>query len=292
MHRALRLSVLTLAYPLVMCFALFWFYWLQKYLSSLAASYVATFWGLLCITIHEWLMPYKRNWHPTRFDLINDVAYMVLGQVLLERLLFFVAFFVVATIASTVTWQVPVVWPHAWPIWLQAILLLVVGDFFRYWLHRLFHQIPWMWALHQVHHSPKRLYWVNVGRFHPIEQALQFIVDALPFVLIGVQAEVLYVYFVFYAVNGFYQHSNCDVRLGPLNWIVAGPELHRWHHSLDLEESNHNYGNNLIVWDVLFGTRFFPKDDQVGELGIPIANYPMSFLSQLVVPFRRFQITD
>ena len=70
-----------------------------------------------------------------------------------------------------------------------------------------------MWALHQVHHSPKRLYWVNVGRFHPIEQALQFVVDALPFVLIGVHTEVLSAYFVFYAVNGFYQHSNCDVRL-------------------------------------------------------------------------------
>ena len=292
MLRALRFSVLTLAYPLVICFAFVLFVLLQHHVSVLAASYIATISALLCITIHEWLMPYERRWHPTRFDLLNDVAYMVFGQVLLERLLFIGAFFVVATIASTVTWQVPVVWPHDWPIWLQAILLLVVGDFFRYWLHRLFHQIPWMWALHQVHHSPKRLYWVNVGRFHPIEQALQFVIDALPFVLIGVQSEVLYVYFVFYAVNGFYQHSNCDVRLGPLNWIVAGPELHRWHHSLDLNESNHNFGNNLIVWDVLFGTRFLPKDDQVGELGIPIANYPMSFLSQLIAPFRRFQTTD
>lgn len=291
MHRALRFSVLTLAYPLVMCSAILLFFWLQEIFSMLVASYIATFWGLLCITLHEWLMPHKVQWHPTRFDLINDVTYMVLGQVLLERLLFFIAFFVIATLASSVTWEVPGVWPYEWPIWLQAILLLAVGDFFRYWLHRLFHNVPWLWAFHQVHHSPKRLYWVNVGRFHPIEQALQFVVDALPFVLIGVQTEVLYVYFVFYAVNGFYQHSNCDVRLGPLNWIVAGPELHRWHHALNLEESNHNYGNNLIIWDALFGTRFLPANRQVGELGIPVANYPMSFLRQLVAPFRRYPDT-
>lgn len=292
MHRAFRVSVLTLAYPLVMCIAFLLFYWLQEFMSMIVAAYFATFWGLLCITLHEWLLPYQYHWHPTRSDLINDVTYMVLGQVLLERLLFFVSFFLIATLASTTSWQIPGVWPHDWPIWLQAILLLAVGDFFRYWLHRLFHQVPWMWAFHQVHHSPKRLYWVNVGRFHPIEQALQFVVDALPFVLIGVQTEVLYVYFVFYAVNGFYQHSNCDVRLGPMNWIVAGPELHRWHHSLNLKESNHNFGNNLIVWDILFGTRFLPKDHQVAELGIPVENYPMSYLRQLVAPFQRRPTTD
>ncbi len=292
MPRAFRVCVRTLAYPLVICIAFLLFAWLQSFMLGTAAAYIAIIWGLLCITVHEWLMPYQQYWHPTRFDLINDVAYMVLGQVLLEQLLLFIAFFLVATLASTTEWQISGIWPHDWPIWLQAILLLVVGDFFRYWLHRLFHQVPWMWAFHQVHHSPKRLYWVNVGRFHPIEQALQFVVDALPFVLIGVQKEVIYVYFVFYAINGFYQHSNCDVRLGPLNWIVAGPELHRWHHSLDLKEANHNYGNNLIVWDVLFGTRFLPKDHQVGELGIPVANYPMSYIRQLVAPFRRYPTTD
>lgn len=292
MHRALRVSVLTLAYPLVMCVAFLLFYWLQEIMSMLVAAYIATFWGLICITLHEWLMPYHRRWHPTRFDLINDVAYMVFGQVLLERLLFFIPFFLITTLAATTSWQVPGLWPYEWPFWLQAVLLLVVGDLFRYWLHRLFHQIPWMWSFHQVHHSPKRLYWVNVGRFHPVEQALQFVVDALPFVLIGVQPEVLSVYFVFYAVNGFYQHSNCDVRLGPLNWIIAGPELHRWHHSLNLEEANHNYGNNLIVWDILFGTRYLPREHEVGELGIPVPDYPMSFLRQLVAPFRRFSTTD
>ena len=137
-----------------------------------------------------------------------------------------------------------------------------------------------------MHHSPDRLYWLNVGRFHPLEQTLQFVADALPFILLGVGTDVLSVYFVFYAVNGFYQHSNCHVRLGWLNWIVAGPELHRWHHSLDSNESNNNFGNNLILWDVLFGTRYFPQDRNVTTLGIPVKNYPMDFLRQLAAPFR------
>ena len=124
-----------------------------------------------------------------------------------------------------------------------------------------------MWRLHAVHHSPQLLYWFNVGRFHPIEKAVQYAFDTLPFALLGVSHEVLAAYFVFYALNGFYQHSNCRVRLGPLNYVVSGPELHRWHHSKLVHESNNNFGNNLIVWDVVFGTRFLPKDREVGELG-------------------------
>ncbi len=57
-----------------------------------------------------------------------------------------------------------------------------------------------------VHHSPHRLYWLNVGRFHPAEKAVQYCVDVLPFVLMGVGDDVLAAYFVFYALNGFCQH--------------------------------------------------------------------------------------
>ncbi len=95
--------------------------------------------------------------------------------------------------------------------------------------------------------------------------------------------EVVSAYFVFYSVNGFFQHSNVDVHLGPLNWIVAGPELHRWHHSRIVRESETNFGNNLIVWDALFGTRFLPER-QVGELGLLNRAYPKDFLGQTLAP--------
>ncbi len=126
---------------------------------------------------------------------------------------------------------------------------------------------------------------MNVGRFHPLEKSVQYVFDTLPFVFLGVSADVLSVYFVFYAVNGFFQHSNCEVRLGLLNFIVSGPELHRWHHSRLLQESNNNYGNNLIVWDLLFGTRFLPKGRLVGDLGLLNRDYPLNFVSQLAAPF-------
>ncbi len=126
---------------------------------------------------------------------------------------------------------------------------------------------------------------MNVGRFHPIDKALQFVFDALPFIALGVNEEVLSLYFVWYAVNGFFQHSNVDVRLGFLNYLVSGPELHRWHHSMWKKESNHNYGNHLIVWDIVFGTRYLPQDRAVGALGLLNRRYPSGFAEQMTAPF-------
>jgi sterol desaturase/sphingolipid hydroxylase (fatty acid hydroxylase superfamily) len=176
-------------------------------------------------------------------------------------------------------------WPHGWPVAAQVMLMLFTGDALRYWLHRAFHTWQSMWRFHAVHHAPHELYWLNVGRFHPIDKASQLLLDSLPFVILGVGTDVLAAYFVFYAVNGFFQHSNCRVRLGPLNWVISGPELHRWHHSRLVAESNSNYGNNLIVWDSLFGTRFLPSDGEVDELGLLNPAYPQSFLAQMTSVF-------
>ena len=41
---------------------------------------------------------------------------------------------------------------------------------------------------------------------------------------------------------------------------MSSPELHRWHHMKDTLLANHNYGSNLIIWDLVFGTWFLPKE--------------------------------
>jgi sterol desaturase/sphingolipid hydroxylase (fatty acid hydroxylase superfamily) len=138
-----------------------------------------------------------------------------------------------------------------------------------------------------VHHAPEKLYTTNVFRFHPAEKSLQFLCDTLPFMLVGIGAEVLGYYFVFYAVSGLFQHSNCDLRLGWLNYLVSGPEVHRWHHSRRIAESNNNYAHSFVVWDLLFGTYFRPRDRAVEDLGLRSSDYPHRFLAQLVAPFAR-----
>ena len=251
------------------------------------ASSTAVVIGAGLVTLHEVRIPYRREWHPSASDVRSDGLFLALVQFALPRVLALTLVIALADLLEGAGLTVDGFWPHGWVVAAQVCLMLALADLPRYWLHRAFHRFAPMWRLHSVHHSPHRLYWLNVGRFHPIEKLIQYTVDTLPFALLGVSQEVLAAYFVFYAINGFFQHSNCDVRLGFLNYIVSGPELHRWHHSELPEESNHNFGNNLIIWDALFGTRFLPERREVGELGLLNRLYPLGFLAQMRTPFVR-----
>ncbi len=249
------------------------------------AAYSAAVGAAILVTSHELVLPYREWWKPHRSEVGVDLVFMLVVQMALPYLLSITATIWLTDWLRSSGLTVDTLWPHSLPVAVQVVMMLLAADFARYWLHRAFHRYEPMWRYHAVHHSPHRLYWLNVGRFHPFEKAVQLALDTLPFALVGVASEVLAAYFVFYAVNGFFQHSNCDVRLGPLNYLISGPELHRWHHSEIPAESNNNYGNNLIVWDVLFGTRFLPSGRGVGDLGLVNRNYPGGFWTQMRTPF-------
>jgi sterol desaturase/sphingolipid hydroxylase (fatty acid hydroxylase superfamily) len=274
------------AYPLVIVGGMLVFGALDRVgLSALLAAYVAVAIGAVAITVLESRHPYRPSWRTTPTHAVNDITFMVMVQILLPTLLALGVVLWAEGTADRWGWNLEALWPRSWPVAAQAALMLVVGDGMRYWLHRLSHRSRLLWRFHAVHHSPHRLNWLNVSRFHPLDKAAQFVLDSLPFVAVGVGSDVLAIYFVFYALNGFLQHSNCNVRLGWLNHIVAGPELHRWHHSMVVSESNTNYGNNLIIWDRMFGTRFLPDERDVGHLGLVNRDYPTSFVASIGAPF-------
>ena len=274
-----------LGYPVLIILSTALFFWMIKSGSPLPfASYLSVLIGTLGIIIHENFNPARDEWRPKIKDLIPDGMFLIIVQVGIPALLKFVIPAVIITFAGSSFVTFLDFWPHEWPLLVQVAMMLLIAEFFRYWIHRSMHEFNPLWKLHAVHHASDKLYTMNVGRFHPLDKTIQFLGDSLPFLLLGVGPEVIAAYFVFYAVNGFYQHSNADVRLGFLNWIVAGPELHRWHHSTIISEGHANYGNNLIIWDAFFGTRLLPKERTVSEVGIGNKKWPRGFLSQIVAP--------
>lgn len=249
--------------------------------STYAALAVAAF----SVTFFEFFTPYKKEWMPNKSDIKNDMLFMVLVQLLFSKFLVFFTAVVLLKVVKHFGIAFEGIWPDQLPVLWQGVLMVLIIDFFRYWLHRASHSNKYLWSLHAVHHSPKKLYWINVGRFHPIERSLQFLIDSFPFMLIGVKEEVLGMYFLFFAVNGFFQHCNILLKYGYLNYVFSSAELHRWHHSRKIEESNSNFSNTTIIWDVLFQTWFLPKQKEVGELGLFNENYPLDFSSQMKTPF-------
>lgn len=257
---------------------------LQQGFQLLLALYLPVALVASAIVGLEWLFPARADWRPRRADVLSDALFLALVQTLLPRLLAAgVALALAAWLHAHVSspW-----WPHRWPLLGQALLMVLCVDFLRYWLHRACHSFAPLWRLHEVHHSPDILYTLNVGRFHPLEKLLHFSLDTVPFVLIGVAPEVVAAYALFYSVNGFFQHSNLQLRYGWLNYLVGSAETHRWHHARNPHEAYCNFGNTTIVWDLAFGTWYLPRDRRV-EIGIPDRAYPKDFWSQMFTPFRR-----
>lgn len=177
-------------------------------------------------------------------------------------------------------------WPDAWPMYAQLGLALLIGDLGAYWVHRIAHESEFFWRFHALHHTAEHLYGINSARNHPLNVALSYLASVGPLIAVGASSEVLMASAVFTSVHGVLQHSNLDLRLGALEWVIAGPGVHRWHHSAELEESQTNYGSNLIVWDVVFGTRFRPAGRQPVRIGLPDWSVPANFLAHLGTPFR------
>lgn len=286
MYKISLKAVASMAYPgvLILGITLLWSL-IEQDVALQYSTYAAVIIGTGFIILFEKLLPNNVSWKPNRDDYKTEALYLSIVQILIPQ---FVTLFVLFSIYEPLQNWLPGLsgwWPHEWHIAIQFVVLLLIVDFIRYWVHRFAHTIPLLWRLHAVHHSTQKMFWLNTVRFHPLEKVLQLMFDSIPFLLLGVQAEVLATYYVFYALNGFFQHSNIRLNLGVLNYIFSTADLHRWHHSRIPEESNTNYGNNLIVWDLLFGSYYLPKDKMLDELGLVNRNYPLDFSSQMKSPF-------
>src|SRR5690606_14173928 len=100
-----------------------------------------------------------------------------------------------------------------------------------------------LWRFHSVHHSVGKLWIVNTGRFHFMDSLIKIVVSMVILVALGAPMEAIKWLMAVTAFVGMLTHCNVEMRFGPpgifsLSWWFNTPELHRWHHSRRLRESN------------------------------------------------------
>jgi sterol desaturase/sphingolipid hydroxylase (fatty acid hydroxylase superfamily) len=242
----------------------------------------------IAVLLAERLVPHLPAWQRSHRDVLVDLCHVVsvtATSVLVQR----VVPALLAPAAGLLAARAgggP--WPTGWPWPAQLALALLVAELFQYWSHRLSHEWEPLWRLHATHHSAPRLYFLNAARFHPLDIVIDTTVGLVPLVLLGAGAEVQALFALFTGVFGYLQHCNVAVSLGPFNYLFSMAELHRWHHAKDPREANTNYGSNLILWDLVFGSFFWPRDRKPPEeIGIPdLPAFPETFWGQLLSPLR------
>jgi sterol desaturase/sphingolipid hydroxylase (fatty acid hydroxylase superfamily) len=261
---------------------------LERSDAPLRAVALPTVLAALVVFAAERAFPHSRDWQRSHGDVRVDLGHVVSVTLATRAAQAALAL----ALLPAAAWLAPRVdvalWPSDWPRLAQLPLALVVSEFFQYWTHRLGHEWEPLWRLHATHHSAPRLYFLNAARFHPLDIVIDTAAGLAPLVLLGCPADVQALFILFTAVFGYLQHCNVRVALGPLNYVFSMAELHRWHHAKNLREANTNYGSNLIVWDLVFGTFFWPRDREPPEdIGIPdLPAFPQSYWGQLASPFR------
>jgi sterol desaturase/sphingolipid hydroxylase (fatty acid hydroxylase superfamily) len=183
--------------------------------------------------------------------------------------------------------------PWGW----QILFFLITHDFYIYWFHRYQHNSMIFWRLHEAHHSTPEVDWLSGSRSHSLEILINQTIEFMPIVLLGAPPEIAVIKGTIDALWGMYIHSNIDVRSGRLQYIINGPEMHRWHHAVDEQAHNKNYSTKLAIWDWIFGTAYFPplqqkKAAKPAGYGLGDDHFPKNYIAQHLYAFRKFGRND
>jgi exosortase len=177
------------------------------------------------------------------------------------------------------------------PSAVELLLTFLVLDLWRYWEHRFFHRMPWLWRMHLVHHSDTQIDVTTSERHHPLEVILGTLVMMCLIAGLGLPAAAVGVYLLAATVVALYSHAN--LRLDPsldrlLRVVIVTPSQHAVHHSDLQPETDSNYGSVLTVWDRWFGTYVDPQDARIPRFGLDYFRRPSDawLLRVLQQPFR------
>jgi len=230
----------------------------------------------------ESLVPYERIWNDDHKDKWRDLLHAVVNEAS-NALSVAMLPFIVAIVPGLN------VWPADWPLWAQLFLAILIADCGITLVHFLSHKSPLLWRFHAVHHSVKRMYGFNGLMKHPLHQALETLGGTCPLILMGIPLDIAALLAFAITIQLLLQHSNVDVKIGPIRYVLALSPVHRFHHIKWPIEGDVNFGLFTTIWDRLLGTAVFDADRHFtsGDLGIGNEpNYPDGYLAQLAQPFK------
>lgn len=230
----------------------------------------------------ERVVPYERAWNRSHGDDGRDLLHAVVNETSI-----FLSVLAVPLIAELIPDSGA--WPDDWPLLWQLGAAILVADLGITLAHYASHRIAALWRLHAVHHAVKRMYGFNGLLKHPLHQAIELTAGVAPLVLMGMPQNIAWLLAFAVAIQLILQHSNVDMKIGPLIYIWAVAPAHRHHHLASQTDGDVNFGLFTSLWDHLLGTfrsgADTPRAGEIGVFGRP--DYPKGYLLQLMEPFRR-----
>ncbi|WP_407264301.1 sterol desaturase family protein [Tenacibaculum maritimum] len=149
-------------------------------------------------------------------------------------------------------------WLPEMPLWLYALLGVLLLDFFgAYLAHFTEHKIKLLWMVHLVHHTDHKVDTTTANRHHPLESIIRFAFTLLGVFIVGTPIAIVMLYQSMSLIFTQLTHANIKMprKLDKLlSYFIVSPDMHKVHHHNLLPYTDANYGNIFSIWDRLLGT--------------------------------------
>lgn len=168
---------------------------------------------------------------------------------------------------------------------IAGLFCFIVLDFAVWLEHVMSHKWQWLWRIHRVHHSDTGFDVTTALRFHPLEIIISMIWKAGVVAVLGVPVIAVLVFEIVLNGSAMFNHANVKLPLRLdrfLRKFIVTPDMHRVHHSQEINETNSNYGFNFSIWDHLFRTYKSGPAKGMEAIDIGLKEYESSTASNLV----------
>jgi sterol desaturase/sphingolipid hydroxylase (fatty acid hydroxylase superfamily) len=178
---------------------------------------------------------------------------------------------------------------HGWRFIAGASIYVIAMDFGEYLFHRAQHRLPWLWAMHSLHHSDAKMNVSTTLRHfwgdHLIKSVTIFLVVGCIF---KIDLEVAAIYNIVSLYN-YVTHANIDLGFGRWSVALNSPRYHRIHHSALAEHHDLNFAALFPIFDVLFGSYHRPLRGEFPETGLGLNDPCPSLFDAVIWPLRAFR---
>lgn len=232
--------------------------------------------AFLLLMLTEHLITSRRGRSVYSFRETVGNLYSGIGQVFIEiffKLPLMALYFFCAKHAPLTAPTGPVKW----------LVLFVIVDFLFWLSHMIAHKVPWMWAIHGVHHQAEN-YNFSVGLRMPWWHKLMAFWIIIPPALLGFAPMDYVLVATLHASAQIWTHTTLlPGRIPVFERLFVTPSHHRVHHGKNKIYIDKNFGGILSVWDYLFNT--YQAETEPVRFGIPKVKPRVNPWSSNIVQF-------
>jgi sterol desaturase/sphingolipid hydroxylase (fatty acid hydroxylase superfamily) len=173
-----------------------------------------------------------------------------------------------------------------WSGWraLEIGACFMVAELINWLAHWVKHRVPYLWTFHLQHHVESHYNTTLTLHTHGLEVVVTGALMSATLVLCGFSQLAIDVFLLSYFAANLYKHCSAKMSLGPLDWLIVSPAFHRVHHA---KHENANFGSVLTLWDVVFRTARFVKDEDAYALSLgTTGDEPFGFKDEMLAFIR------